>query len=217
MTKLTENGMLESSKEKMLKPFADRPHEKMKEVLMHPGDPGPEIHYYMIRGGADKTNITVWETGTVGGEYIKTYGHYHVGNLDETYWVVAGEGVVLLQKRKTDQNGHPIDDEIESFYAIPVKAGGSVFIPSGTGHLVANTGKTWLVTVDDSPVNFEEVDPVSLPGHADYEPVKKMRGFAYYAVEDNGQPKLVKNTNYKTTPEPMWLTPEEYAQRVKTG
>ena len=69
----------------MLKPFADRSHEKMKEVLMHPEAQGPEIHYYMIRGGKDKKNITVWEVGTVGGEYIKTYGHYHVGTLDETY------------------------------------------------------------------------------------------------------------------------------------
>ena len=66
----------------MLKPFAERTHEKMKEVLLHPDAVGPEIHYYMIRGGKIKKNITVWETGTVGGEYIKTYGHYHVGKLD---------------------------------------------------------------------------------------------------------------------------------------
>lgn len=177
----------------MLKPFADRPHEKMKEVLMDPGASGPEIHYYMIRGGKDKKNITVWETGTVGGEYIKTYGHYHVGQLDETYWVIYGEGIVLLQTRKTDSNGNPIDNEIETFKAIRVKAGDHVFIPSGTGHLVANIGKTWLATADDSPVNFEEADPVSLPGHADYEPVKKMQGFAYYVIEENGQPKLIKN------------------------
>lgn len=184
----------------MLKPFADRPHEKMKEVLMNPDAPGPEIHYYMIRGGTDKKNITVWETGTVGGEYIKTYGHYHVGKLDETYWVIHGEGVVLLQTRKLDSQGNPIDDEIESFKALRVKAEDHVFIPSGTGHLVANIGKTWLVTTDDSPVNFEEVNPVSLPGHADYEPVKKMKGFAYYVVEENGQPKLVRNPNYKIVP-----------------
>ncbi len=198
----------------MLKPFAAREHEKMTEVLMHPGAPGPDIHYYMIRGGSEKTNITVWETGLVGGEYIKTYGHYHVGQLDETYHIVAGEGIVLLQKRKEDQNGHPIDDEIASFYAIRVKAGDSVFIPSKTGHLVVNTGKVWLVTVDDSPVNFEEVDPVSLPGHADYEAVKALKGFAYYAVEENGQPTLVKNPNYKQVPEATWLTPEEYKNKV---
>lgn len=200
----------------MLKPFADRPHEKMQEVLMDPSASGPEIHYYMIRGGKDKKNITVWETGTVGGEYIKTYGHYHVGQLDETYWVVNGEGIVLLQTRKVDASGNPIDDEIEDFCAISVKAGDSVFIPSGTGHLVVNTSNTWLVTVDDSPVNFAEVDPVSLPGHADYEAVKALKGFAYYVVEKGGEPTLVKNENYKVVPEAKWLSPEEYASLKKT-
>jgi|SRR3989344_3993755 len=198
----------------MLKPFADRSHEKMKEVLMNPDAEGPEIHYYMIRGGNDKTNITIWETGLVGGEYIKTYGHYHVGHLDETYQVISGEGVILLQNRKKDAQGNLIDDEIESFYAIKVAAGDKVFIPAGTGHLACNVGKVWFVTSDDSPVNFEEVDPVSLPGHADYEPMKKLRGFAYYLVEENGQPTLVKNEAYKTISEPLWFTPEEYTQKL---
>lgn len=198
----------------MLKPFAQRDHEKMKEVLMHPEAEGPEIHYYMIRGGTDKTNTTVWETGTVGGEYIKTYGHYHVGKLDETYWFTWGEGIALLQIRKVDSSGNPIDDEIDTFYAVTVKKGDSIFIPSGTGHLVVNIGKTWLVTADDSPVNFEEKDPVSLPGHADYEPIKKLQGFAYYVIEEEGKPTLVKNPKYKTIPEAQWLTPEEYAQKV---
>lgn len=196
----------------MLKPFAERTHEKMKEVLMNPEASGPEVHYYMIRGGDKKKNVTVWETGKVGEEYIKTYGHYHIGKLNETYWFLQGEGIALLQLRKMDKNGQPIDEEIEAFYAISVKVGDSIFIPSGMGHLVVNTSKTWLVTVDDSPVNFEEVDPVSLPGHADYEVVKKMRGFAYYIVEENGKPKAVLNPNYKSAPEPVWLTAQEYQQ-----
>lgn len=199
----------------MLKPFAGRSHEEMKDVLMHPESPGPEVHYYVIRGGKDKTNITVWETGKVGGEYIKTYGHYHVGDLSETYQMAAGEGIILLQKRKEDINGNPIDDEIETFYVIPVETGNKVFIPSGTGHLIANTGKTWMVMVDDSPVNFDEVDPVSLPGHADYEAVKKMQGFAYYMIEENSKPVLIKNPKYKVVPEAEWLTPKEYAQKLQ--
>lgn len=198
----------------MLDPFASREHEKMKEVLLHPDAPGPKFHYYMIRGGADKTNITVWETGTVGGEYIKTYGHYHVGDLDETYNIASGQGILLLQKRKEDKDGNPIDDEIESFMAIPVKKGDRLFIPSGMGHLVVNIGKVWLVTVDDSPVNMEEKDPVSLPGHADYEAVKKMRGFAYYVIEENSKPTLVKNPAYKSVPEAQWFTPEEYSLKI---
>lgn len=199
----------------MLKPFAERTHEKMKEVLMHPEAEGPEIHYYMIRGGTNKTNITVWETGLVGGEYIKTYGHYHVGKIDETYTVIAGDGVILLQIRKNGPDWNPVDDEIESFYAIKVSSGDKIFIPSGTGHLAANVGKVWFVTSDDSPVNFEEKDPVSLPGHADYEPMKKLHGFAYYLVEENGQPKLVKNENYKVVPGPQWLNPKEYTQKLE--
>lgn len=185
----------------MIKPFAVRTHEDMKPVLMNPEASGPEIHYYMIRGGVDKKNITVWGNGTVGTEYIKTLGHYHVGKLSETYWVIYGEGIVLLQKRKTDTTGQPIDDEIEDFRAIHVKQVTNIFMEEGWGHLVCNTGKTWLVTADDSPVNFNEVDPIGLPGHADYEPIKKLHGFAYYVIEQNGKPKLVRNQNYKNVPE----------------
>ena len=179
------------------KHYASRSHEKMQEVLMDPNAKGPLIHYYMIRGGVDQKNITVWEPGTVGNEYIKTYGHYHVGDLDETYWILFGEGIALLQKRAVDEKGNELADVIEEFKAIKVKPGNEIYMPSGYGHLVANTGKTYLVTADTSPVDFEEKDPASLPGHADYQPVQQMKGFAYYVVEKNGQPVLKKNPLYK--------------------
>jgi oxalate decarboxylase/phosphoglucose isomerase-like protein (cupin superfamily) len=180
----------------MIQPYAAREHEKMKEVLMKPDASGPAIHYYMIRGGSEKGNITIWEPGTIDGEYIKAYGHYHVGKLDETYTVLSGEGYVIMQERAVGADGAPIDDEIASFTAVRVKAGDSVFIPSGMGHLAVNTGKTWLVTQDDSPVNFSEKDAVSMPGHADYEPFRKLHGAAYYVIEHNGTPEFVKNLNY---------------------
>lgn len=179
------------------KHYAARSHEKMKEVLMDPNAVGPVNHYYMIRGGVDQKNITVWEPGLVGKEYIKTYGHYHVGKLDETYWVLFGQGVALLQKLATDNQGNMIADTIEEFKAVFVKQNDSVYMPTGYGHLVANVGVTYFVTADDSPVNFEEKDPTSLPGHADYELVKQMQGFAYYVVEENGKPALVRNKKYK--------------------
>jgi glucose-6-phosphate isomerase, archaeal len=179
------------------KHYAGRTHEKMAEVLMDPKGIGPAIHYYMIRGGVDQKNITVWEPGTISGEYIKTYGHYHVGELDETYWILYGEGVALLQKLATDKNGNFIVDIVEEFKAIVVKTGSEIYMPPGYGHLVANTGKTYFVTADSSPVNFDEVNSVSMPGHADYEMVKKMQGFAYYVVEDNGKPALKQNRLYK--------------------
>lgn len=176
-------------------PLAVRTHEKMKEVLMNPKAKGPAIHYYMIRGGSEKRNITIWESGTVGGEYIKTYGHYHIGDLDETYIILAGNGIALLQKL-VEENGVSQIDRVEEFKAIKVKAGDSVYMPPGFGHLVVNTGKSWLVASDDSPV-FGANDSASMPGHADYEMVRKMHGFAYYVVEKDGVPTFVKNPLYK--------------------
>lgn len=175
-------------------PYAARTHEKMQEVLMDPKAEGPAIHYYMIRGGKHKKNLTVWEAGTVGGEYIKTYGHYHVGQLDETYWIVQGEGIALLQKRAV-VDGMERADMIEEFKAILVKAGDSVYMPPGYGHLLVNTGSEWFATTDDSPVQGSG-DNASMPGHADYEPVKQMQGFAYYVVERDGKPALVRNPRY---------------------
>lgn len=172
--------------------LALRPHEKMLDVLMNPRAEGPKVHYYMIRGGTDMRNVTVWEPGTVGGEYIKTYGHYHIGQLDETYWVLLGEGV-LLQQKLVEIDGAQQFDQVEEFRAIKVKAGESAYMPPGFGHLVANVGKTYFVTADDSPVDFGDKDPVAMPGHADYEMVKKMHGFAYYVVERDGTPALIKN------------------------
>ena len=179
------------------KHYAPRTHEKMQEVLMDPAGKGPAIHYYMIRGGVDQKNITVWEPGTISGEYIKTYGHYHVGKLDETYWILYGEGIALLQKLAVDAQGTMIPDVVTEFKAVRVKTGDSVYMPEGYGHLVANVGSTYFATADDSPVNFDEKNAVSMPGHADYEPVKKMQGFAYYVVEHEGKPALVKNRRYK--------------------
>ena len=180
------------------KHYASRTHDKMQDVLMDPHGVGPEIHYYMIRGGVDQKNITVWEPGTISGEYIKTYGHYHVGDLSETYWIIFGQGVALLQKLKENKNGEMIADEVEEFKAIQVKAGQEVFMPPKYGHLVVNTGETYFATADDSPVNFGDKDPSSFPGHADYELVKKMRGFAYYVVEHEEKPALKKNPLYKS-------------------
>ena len=182
-------------------PLASRTHEKMKEVLMDSTAPGPATHYYMIRGGSKKRNITVWESGTVGGEYIKTYGHYHVGDLDETYWLVHGVGIALLQKMVVD-NGAPQPDRIEEFKAISIKAGDSVYMPPGYGHLVVNTGAEWLVTADNSPI-LGTGDSASMLGHADYEAVKKMRGLRTTSLKRTAHPRLSRTRFIKRLEKPI--------------
>jgi glucose-6-phosphate isomerase, archaeal len=173
----------------------------MLDVLMDPKSPGPHVHYFMIRGGSERKNITVWQSGTVGDEYIKTYGHYHVMDFKETYTVMTGEGIILLQERKKGEGDAPIDDEVEYVKAIFVKSGSVVPIPPRAGHLAVNTGSSWLVTSDDSPVNFEKEKDAAWPKHADYGSVKKMHGFAYYVIKKDGKPTFVKNPNYKNIPE----------------
>ena len=106
--------------------------------------------------------------------------------------------MALLQKLAEDENGEMIEDAAEEFRAIPVEVGQEVFMPQKFGHLLVNTGETYFVTADDSPVDFEERDPTSFPGHADYTLVQKMRGFAYYVVENNGEPALKRNSLYKS-------------------
>jgi len=185
----------------MQTPLAERTHHEMQTALMAPEARGPDVHYYMIRGGKEKGNITIWQSGTVGDEYIKTYGHYHVSDFIETYTVLSGSGILLLQSRKTDKNGQPLDNQVEYVKAVFLKPGSSFAIPTRAGHLMVNIGKSWLVTLDDSPVNLSHSQESAWPEHADYEPIKKMRGFAYYVVEKNGKPSFVKNLNYQNTPE----------------
>ena len=195
----------------MYVPLAVRRHEDMKNVLFCPNSDGPEIHYYMIRGGVDKTNTTVLESGNVGGEYIKTYGHYHGEHVRETYLIIGGDGVVLLQKRKIGSNCIPIDDEVETFIAIKVKSGDCVHMPPEFGHIIVNIGKTWFVTRDNTHIRSDDEQSLS---PVNYESVGKMHGFAYYIVDDCGIPKLVKNVNYKTVPEPQWLTVEKWDKTI---
>lgn len=173
--------------------FSARSHEEMKEVLMNPEASGPETHYYMVRGDAEEHNITVWESGDVGGEYIKTLGHYHVGDIDETYWVLFGRGIALLQKRAV-VDGVPQQDVIEEFRVVHINQGDMLYVPPHFGHCLVNTGPSFLVTADNNAQN--NVD-AGAPPMNDYKPIGAMRGFLYYVVNEGGEPVLKRNDTYR--------------------
>lgn len=166
--------------------IATRTKADMADVLLDPNAEAPQTFYYMLRGGPEKGNITVWEPGRVGREYIKTLGHYHTSDFVETYHVLAGEGIAILQKRA------PSDDVIEDVRIIRLTVGDTLALEPGYGHALVNTGSGFLITMDNSPSN----DPTR--PHADYGPITKMRGMAYYVVEQNGLPALVRNQHYTT-------------------
>lgn len=161
-----------------------RTRAELKEVLMDPDSPGVKEPYFVIRGEAGQ-NITVLTPGKNGDEFNKTYGHFHNWQGVEIYHVVYGQGVVVMQRN--DEMG-----EAKEIRVAGVRPGISVEIPSGLGHALINTGKTYLVVVDNAP-DEKNAD--------NFEPVKEKHGFAYYIVDKKGEVGFEPNPNYKLHPQ----------------
>jgi len=115
--------------------------DDMRCVLADPDQSGDMPLYFMYRDLAltagDRAylreqnvrfDITVIPPGTVGGEYVKTKGHYHpqspsgVG-YPEFYQVFAGEAFYLLQR-----------SDLGDIVAVAAKTGEFVLIPPGDDH-----------------------------------------------------------------------------------
>lgn len=167
-----------------------RTREKMQEVLKDPASTGPDSAYYMMRGNP---NITTWEPGKYGEEFVKTYGHYHLHNEKETYNFLFGEGVGILQHRGQD-------GEVDEVRLVKVKQGDKVEVPEGWGHAFANTGNTYLIASDNAPADASH-------NQNDYLPIKEKKGMAYYFLEKDGKLEVEPNPSYQNLPEPVWIEP----------
>jgi glucose-6-phosphate isomerase, archaeal len=141
--------------------------------------------YYMYRG-VERNNdlrydITIIPAKMLGSEFVKTKGHYHLENWQETYTVLEGNAIYLMQKRKSD-------NEIEDVYAVKAQKGESIIILPGYGHVTINPSKTQeLKMANWSSENCK----------MDYLPYEKLQGACYYYTQ-NG---WIKNENYKSVPE----------------
>ncbi|MDP1710403.1 MAG: glucose-6-phosphate isomerase family protein [candidate division WWE3 bacterium] len=180
---------------------------EMKEVAYRPQEvslPDEELAYIMIRnpgrnltifpfyrlGGGPARNASPARKDSVsggrseaGGEYPKTYGHFHVPDCAETYQVLKGTAGFLLQQVEGEQ--------ILQIKFKVVEEGQTFTVPSGWGHVAVNLGSDYLITLDDyDPARFEN----------DYSLVKKMRGFGYYLVEKEGTWQAVPNPSYTQLP-----------------
>jgi oxalate decarboxylase/phosphoglucose isomerase-like protein (cupin superfamily) len=177
--------------------------EEMREVLKTYNAPGPKNVYWVFSDLGHKVweNMTIITPGLYGGEYPKTYGHYHTTtDAKETYHLVNGQGVFLLQKKHVE-NGKIIIDVVDEVLLIGCQPGDEVTISKEYGHSWSNTGLTPLITFD----NWTS-------GHSpdDYDPMKTQQGMAYYLTDNNGELKLVPNPKYKNLPEPKWMTAAEF-------
>jgi glucose-6-phosphate isomerase len=156
----------------------------MKEVAHQPEEISlseGDLAYIVVRNPGN--NLTIFPKYRLGSEYPKTYGHFHVPDYAENYRVIFGRAGFLLQKMEVER--------VTGVQLKIVEVGEKFTVPAGWGHVALNLGEGYLITQDDhDPAHFEN----------DYSLVKKMRGFAYYLVEDGGNWKAVPNPSYTEVP-----------------
>jgi glucose-6-phosphate isomerase len=137
-------------------------------------------------------DYTVIPPNNIGGEPIKTYGHYHpeaVKGLTypELYQVVGGRAIFLLQRR---ENGRIVE-----VLAVNAKEGDAVIVPPNFGHVTINPSDEYLITTNWVCRSFSSI----------YEPYTKLRGACYYYIGG----KWVKNEKYGVVPEIEFAKPND--------
>jgi glucose-6-phosphate isomerase, archaeal len=184
-----------------------------RNVLWNMTASGPEELYFMYRDvhrtedkeifdrHKVKYDITVLVPGDIGGEYIKTVGHYHpdvpgtTTAYPEVYEVIHGKAHFLLQK--SDESGLVAKDVV----IIEAVAGQKALIPPGYGHITINPGPLPLVITNLVEQNF----------HSVYGAMATAHGGAFYEVlEEDNMPVWVENEHYRDVAEPRLVEPKEF-------
>jgi glucose-6-phosphate isomerase len=137
--------------------------------------------YYMYRGVDEKDglryDVTVIPALFIGNEFNKTKGHEHSSMHMETYTVLEGEAIFLMQK-----------GDVQDVYAIKAKKGESVILPKDYSHITINPSETETLKMS----NWVSKECVS-----DYKTINEKKGAAYFFTK-NG---WIKNNNYNNIPE----------------
>jgi len=166
---------------------------------------GSPVHYWNLKleqAGAftslfDRRRLTIGlvllPPGQVGGEFIKTHGHYHspipgsaIG-FPEVYTHYFGTLYLLLQRR-----AHPEAPEPDDCVLYEMQPGKSILIPPGYAHIIINPSS--------QPGMIAGL--YSLDSIHEYALIDRMGGAAYYVLERDGQECTVPNPRY-TNPAPL--------------
>lgn len=180
------------------------PLEALKTVLQNPDNYGPDPVYYVFSNISKEkwANLTVIAPGffsrdlvPTSGELPKTHGHYHTKQVNETYHIVDGNGILLLQKKHIEKDKW-IPEIVDQVVLINSSAGDEILIKPEWGHSWSNAGVTPFLSYD----NWREGHQIT-----DYQAVEKLQGMAYYLIVENNRLKLIPNPNYKNLPPPIWM------------
>lgn len=167
-----------------------RTSEEMKDVFSGEVAEADEIIYLMHRNLCNNAHawmmvqynvrydVTVIFPRMLGNEFAKTLGHYHSVSKEisypEVYEVLAGKAHFLLQK----VGGNHVEDAV----VLEAGEGEAVIVPPGYGHVTINPTNEIVVVSDLQSASTK----------ADYGPIKKLHGAAYFETRGG----FVKNPNY---------------------
>ncbi|MFC1592435.1 glucose-6-phosphate isomerase family protein [Candidatus Omnitrophota bacterium] len=192
---------------------------EMKEVLLDKDIQEPQELYYMYRDVHQQTDqvvleqhnlrydVTMIKPFCLGGEFMKTAGHYHPDNFGELYEVLSGRCFCMLQRPSKEDYR-----VVEEVIVVEASAGEKIVIPPGFGHILINPGKDYLVTANWVSSRFA----------SSYELYKKAEGAAYFIT--NSQEELISpnfkiklgiiaNPHYKTVADIAFVQPSKQIKR----
>ncbi len=176
----------------------------MSDVLLYPEQKGPEILYKTYKSTgleSDKIammneglqyNIAVIYPGTIGSEYVKTFGHYHsmapgrLYSYPAIYQVMHGTAHFLMQK------GGVLTGEVENFVIADFQKGDILLIPPFYGHAIVNPGSKPLAISSWVAKNSNPI----------YDAIRARKGIAYYNVKHKDQSIFMPNDRYVGHPKP---------------
>lgn len=158
--------------------------KKLKSVVMDPSVLGDGESYFSITDEDTMENITIVNAGKNGSEFNKTLGFVNKFPGVVSYRCIYGHGVIVVQK--SDEAG-----EAKEVKVLSLRPGIGVEIPYGYGHFIANIGKSFLVVVDNAPLDQK---------YRETEPIIKKRGFVYFIIDKKGDVGFEKNPQYSFHP-----------------
>lgn len=147
-------------------------------------------HREKILNAKLRYDFTIIPPAEIGGENVKTYGHYHPKNSSglsypEVYQVLDGRAIFVIQRREGER--------VVDCFAIEAEKGDLVIVPPNCGHVTINPTRRVLLTSNWVCREFASI----------YEPYTNLKGACYYYI--NG--KWLKNANYPAHPELRFLEP----------
>lgn len=189
-------------------PFASYPRRAVYRIYR---DVALDADRENIHAANLEYDLTVIPPGKIGGEFVKTIGHYHPlkpgtkVRYPEVYEVIYGKFFLLLQSASEDL------ERLQETYIIEAGRGEKIVVPPGFGHASINPTDEVLVLANWQLLRQQGI----------YEPYEVHNGAAYYVIDSSrlsakgalrSEPEFAPNLSYQKVPELKRRLPRELPQ-----